>query len=137
MKNYTFEMLRTYSTLFEIEAESQQEANDKFKALGDSIYTEEMQQCEVIKEEVKGDKYARKCDKCGDGMNDGYLVYGGDEYYCSAECLHQVYTPKEWKEMYEESEENGGNDNYWTQWEDESDFVYQIINGELQEIDNL
>ena len=78
------------------------------------------------------DKYARKCDKCGNGMDDGYVVYGGEEYYCSPECLHQVYTPKQWQEMYDESEEQGGNDNYWTQWEDESAFV--LFNNQLIEI---
>lgn len=132
MKTYTFEMLRTYSTLFEIEAESQQEANDKFKALGDSIYTEEMQQCEVIKEEIKGDKYARKCDCCGKGMNEGYVIGGGCEYYCTPECLFKVVEDEVWQEISLNSE-----DNYWTEWQDESDFEYQIINDQLQEIDNL
>jgi hypothetical protein len=134
MKTYNFEMLRTYSTMFEIEADTQQEAIDKFKALGDSIYTEEMVQCEVIEEVVKGDKYARKCDKCGQGMYEGYVA--GNEYYCSDNCLHTIYTPEEWTNMYEEGEDNGGSDFYWTQWEDEEDCQYQIINGILEEINN-
>ena len=134
MKNYTFELLRTYSTLFEIEAETQQEAIDKFKALGDSIYTEEMVQCEVIKEVVKGDRYARKCDKCGQGMNEGFCIYEGEEYYCSNECLHLVYSEEEWSEMYN-AEDNGSSSSYWTQWEElEEDYQYQIINGILEEI---
>ena len=141
MKTYTFEMLRTYSTLFEIEAENQQEANAKFKALGNSIYTQEMEQCEVIKEEVKGDKYARKCDCCGNGMNEGYVIGGGGEYYCTPKCLHEVYTPKEWQQMSSDDNiTNYGNSsdyNYWTEWEDDSEYQYQIINGELQEIDNF
>jgi hypothetical protein len=78
------------------------------------------------------DTYARKCDKCNNGMNEGYVVYGGDEYYCSPECLHQVYTPKEWQQMYDNSEEYGGNDNYWTQWEDEN--VYALFDNQLIEI---
>jgi len=78
------------------------------------------------------DKYARICDKCGNGMNDGYVVYGGEEYYCSPECLHQVYKPKEWQDMYDSSEENGGNDNYWTQWEDEEQYI--LFNNQLIEI---
>jgi hypothetical protein len=78
------------------------------------------------------DKFARVCDKCGNGMNDGYVVYGGDEYYCSPKCLHEVYSPKEWQEMYDDSEENGGNDNYWTQWEDED--VYYLFDNQLIEI---
>jgi len=83
--------------------------------------------------EANGVKYARMCDKCGNGMNEGYIVNGGDEYYCSAECLHKDYSPKEWQEMYDESEENGGNDHYWTEWEDECAYVLfnnQLINVE-------
>lgn len=83
---------------------------------------------------ANGIKYARMCDKCNEGMNEGYLVGGGDEYYCSAECLHQVYTPKEWQDMYDESEENGGNDNYWTQWEEDVDYAYVLFNNQLIEI---
>jgi late competence protein required for DNA uptake (superfamily II DNA/RNA helicase) len=136
MKTYTFEMLRTYSTMFEIEADNQQEAIDKFKALGDNIYTEEMVQCEVIKEVVKGDRYARKCDKCGQGMNEGFCIYEGEEYYCSNECLHLVYSEEEWSEMYN-AEDNGSSSSYWTQWEElEEDYQYQIINGILEEINN-
>jgi late competence protein required for DNA uptake (superfamily II DNA/RNA helicase) len=134
MKTYTFEMLRTYSTMFEIEANNQQEAIDKFKALEDCIYTEEMVQCEVIKEVVKGDRYARKCDKCGQGMNEGFCIYEGEEYYCSNECLHLVYSEEEWSEMYN-AEDNGSSSSYWTQWEElEEDYQYQIINGILEEI---
>jgi hypothetical protein len=134
MKTYTFEMLRTYSTMFEIEADNQQEAIDKFKALGDSIYTEEMVQCEVVKEVVKGDKYARKCSCCGNGMNDGYVINGGEEHYCTYECLNKVYTTEEWVSMADDDDSDDGV-NYWTEW-DSVDNDYQIIDGELQEIDN-
>jgi hypothetical protein len=134
MALFNFELLRTYSTMFEIEAETQEQAIDKFKALGDSIYTEEMKQCEVIEEVVKGDKYARKCDKCGQGMNEGYFIGGGVEYYCTDTCLHKVYTHKEWiEEMYL----FGSDENYWTEWEDIEDYQYQIINGILEELDEV
>jgi hypothetical protein len=36
--------------------------------------------------------------------------------------------------MYEEGEDMGGSDYYWTKWEDEEDYQYQIINGILEEI---
>jgi hypothetical protein len=133
MAVFNFELLRTYSTMFEIEADTQQQAIDKFKELGDSIYTEEMKQCEVIEEVVKGDKYARKCDKCGQGMNEGYCIYEGEEYYCSDECLHSVYSKSVWEGMYD-AEDIGNSSSYWTQWEDEEDYQYQIINGILEEI---
>jgi hypothetical protein len=133
MAVFNFELLRTYSTMFEIEADNQQQAIDKFKALGDSIYTEEMKQCEVIEEVVKGDKYARKCDKCGQGMNEGYCIYEGEEYYCSDECLHSVYSKSVWEGMFD-AEDIGNSPSYWTQWEDIEDYQYQIINGILEEI---
>jgi len=133
MALFNFELLRTYSTRFEIEADTQQQALDKFKALGDSIYTEEMVQCEVIKEVVQGDKYARKCDKCGNGMNEGYCIYEGEEYYCNDICLHSVYSKSVWEGMYN-AEDIGNSPSYWTQWEDIEDYQYQIINGILEEI---
>jgi hypothetical protein len=136
MAIFNFELLRTYSTMFEIEADTQQQAVDKFKALGDSIYTEEMVQCEIIEEVVKGDKYARKCDKCGQGMNEGYCIYEGEEYYCSDECLHSVYSKSVWEGMFD-AEDIGNSPSYWTQWEDIEDYQYQIINGILEELDEV
>lgn len=133
MPTFNFELLRTYSTMFEIEADTQEEATKKFKALGDSIYTEEMVQCEVIEEVVKGDKYARKCTCCGKGMNEGYVIGGGDEYYCTYECLNKVYTTEEWVLMADDDDSDDGF-NYWTEWDDGEDCQYQIINGILEEI---
>jgi hypothetical protein len=136
MAVFNFELLRTYSTMFEIEADTQQQAVDKFKALGDSIYTEEMVQCEVIEEVVKGDKYARKCDKCGQGMNEGFCIYEGEEYYCSDECLHSVYSKSVWEGMYD-AEDIGNSPSYWTEWEDIEDYQYQIIDGKLQDVEDI
>jgi hypothetical protein len=133
MSVFNFELLRTYSTMFEIEADNQEQAIKEFEELGDSIYTEEMKQCEVIEEVVKGDKYARKCDKCGQGMNEGYCIYEGEEYYCSDECLHSVYSKSVWEGMYN-AEDIDNSPSYWTQWEDKEDYQYQIINGILEEI---
>jgi hypothetical protein len=135
MAIFNFELTRTYSTMFEIEADTQLEAIKLFNELGDEIYAEELKQCNVIEEVVKGDKYAHLCDCCGNGMNDGYFI--DYMYYCSDTCLHTEYTPEEWKNLYEQSEEQGGDYCYWTQWEDESDYQYQIINGKLEEMDEV
>lgn len=84
--------------------------------------------------------FARKCSCCGDGMNSGYVVDGGREYYCSEECLKQNYTMEEWLLMtsYDNEEEYGMyhySYNYWTEWEDEDDYEYELINGKLIERD--
>jgi late competence protein required for DNA uptake (superfamily II DNA/RNA helicase) len=137
MPVFNFELVRTYSTMFEIEADTQLDAIKQFNELGDEMYAEELEQCNVIEEVVKGDKYARKCDKCGNGMNEGYCIYEGEEYYCSNECLHLVYSEQEWSEMYN-AEDNGGSSSYWTQWEElEEDYQYQVINGILEEMDEV
>jgi hypothetical protein len=62
-------------------------------------------------------KYARECDECGKGMNEGYCIEAGCEYYCSDACLHKHYTPEEWDELYAE----GDGDSYWTTWDEDPD----------------
>lgn len=79
---------------------------------------------------VEGEKFYRKCDCCGDGMDEGYVI--GTEYYCNDDCLGKIYTKSEIDEML--SEEDG--ENYWTKWEDEEDYQYIFTNGELKEIEN-
>jgi hypothetical protein len=133
MQLFTFELIRTYSTTLLIDAETQEDAIVKFNALGDEIYRQELEQCNIVFEAIKGDKYARKCDKCGKGMNDGYVIGGGDEYYCTYECLNNVYTTEEWVFMADDDDSDEGF-NYWTEWDDAEDYQYQIINGILEEI---
>lgn len=84
---------------------------------------------------ANGIKYARMCDKCGKGMNEGYVVNGGEEYYCNDECLHQIYTPEEWEDMSNDEffvqcglDDDG---NYWTEWDDENDYNYILFNKQL------
>jgi len=81
---------------------------------------------------VFGDKYARACTCCGKGMNEGYFI--DYEYFCSDSCLHTEYTAQEWQNLYEQSEEQGGDYCYYTTWEDQNNYQYQIIDGELHEI---
>jgi hypothetical protein len=73
--------------------------------------------------------YHAKCDCCGTPMNVGYCVLGGEQYFCSNECLHKNYTEEQWLEIYDE--ESG--DNYWTEWFEE-DANYKLVNGELIEL---
>jgi hypothetical protein len=62
-------------------------------------------------------KYARECDECGKGMNEGYLIDNGYKYYCSDECLHKNMTPEEWLELYND----GDGDSCWTTWDEDPD----------------
>ena len=87
-------------------------------------------------------KYARLCTCCGKGMNEGY--FANYEYFCSDDCLHTEYSAKEWEELTSDKIENEEDDffrvpnmndsYYWTEWEDEEDYQYQVINGILEEI---
>lgn len=56
----------------------------------------------------------RKCSHCGKEMSVGYCIRGGEEYYCSDDCLHEHYSEEEYLELYD----NGNGDSYWTEWED-------------------
>ena len=128
MAQFNFELQRTYSTFFQIEADTQLEAIKQFNELGDEMYAEELEQCNVIEEVVKGNMYARCCTCCGKGMNEGY--FADYEYFCSDDCLHTEFPPIIWAKVTKEIEDNY----YWTQWEDESDYQYQIIDGEITSI---
>ena len=78
--------------------------------------------------------FARQCSCRDKGMNNGYVVNGGEEYYCSSQCLESNYTAFEWEEMSREDDYSSfGMDNYWTEWEDEDDYEYELINGKLIE----
>lgn len=62
------------------------------------------------------DFYCRICSKCKKGMNEGYCINDGEEYYCSDDCLHKHITPDEYDEMYK-------NDcAYWTEWDKEEEY---------------
>lgn len=74
--------------------------------------------------------YHAKCDECGCGMNEGYCINGGEQYYCSDECLHEHISPEEWEELYED-----GGDSYYTEWDAEWDANYEEVNGTLVEIE--
>lgn len=52
----------------------------------------------------------RVCTDCGSVIQDGYVVYGGDEYYCE-ECREKHYSDEEWTRMYNEEYEC-----YYTSW---------------------
>ena len=65
-------------------------------------------------------KFARECTACGKGLNAGYCIEGGIEYYCSDACLHTEITHEEYMELYADGE----GDSYWTDWsEDPNEYL--------------
>jgi len=72
--------------------------------------------------------YHAKCDECSTPINEGYVLYGGEHYYCSDKCLHTKLTPEEWDRLNELDF-----DCYWTDWNEE-DANYKLVNGELIEL---
>lgn len=84
--------------------------------------------CSYIK--ANGVNFARQCSECKKGMNSGYIIGNGDEYYCSDECLHKEYTPAEWELMADDDETDDAF-NYWTEWECEEDCNYVLFNNHL------
>lgn len=67
---------------------------------------------------VNGIRYARKCNECGEGMNEGYVINGGCEHYCSDACLHKHVSADEFDDLHDD----GDGDSYWTEWEDQNDW---------------
>ena len=81
------------------------------------------------KEPKQKQKFARKCSNCGKVFNEGYVVCGGEEYYCSDSCLYNNYGREEWLKMTKE----GSDDSYYTEWEDEDDYQYYEDGTEIEE----
>jgi hypothetical protein len=74
-------------------------------------------------------KYHAKCSNCNKLMNEGYVINGGQEYYCSNKCLNIHITKKKWLEMYD----NGNRDSYWTEWTEDEDMYYWENGEEIEE----
>jgi hypothetical protein len=61
----------------------------------------------------------RVCSCCKEEMVEGYVVENGEAYYCSDECLGEVYSPEEIEEMFTQINEYDEwlySPNYWTTW---------------------
>lgn len=54
----------------------------------------------------------RICTTCGCLLDAGYVVNDGEEHYCSDECLHKHYSPKDFKKL----QKINGNANYYTEF---------------------
>lgn len=90
-------------------------------------------------------KWARKCSATNEGMNEGYCVGNGEKYFKNEKDLikylrevvlegdpHKDELSDEFilNEAYELEEY------YWTEWEDEDDFQYIEVDGEVFELED-
>lgn len=55
----------------------------------------------------------RICSHCGEEMIEGYCINGGEEYFCSDECLEAAHTEEEIDSMYIGI---GDSNSYWKTW---------------------
>lgn len=85
----------------------------------------------------KMEKFARRCDVTGKGMNEGYLVFGDyAKDLLSADILAQKHGYNNFTEAHEEDENQDSC--YWTEWDeiDEDDYYdadgNNYVDGELQ-----
>ena len=87
------------------------------------------------------EKFARKCSATGVGMNEGYVVNDGDEYFANKSDLVKWLRDRnvdEYNELSDEfllNEAYSLEEYYWTEWYDEEDHQYEMINGVLTEIE--
>lgn len=83
--------------------------------------------------------YARCCSVTGEGMNSGWVLNDGEEYFKyesdAATAVRAIYG---YDMTNEQALEQAYDDEilYWTEWEDEDDYEYQLVDGELIEINN-
>tara|TARA_R100000655_G_scaffold19490_1_gene40674 strand:- start:15500 stop:15835 length:336 start_codon:yes stop_codon:yes gene_type:complete len=87
---------------------------------------EEMQPYEyqpvMLWDNGKVEHSARVCSVCDDGMLSGYVLFDGQDYACTDECLYKLkdhkgnlWTLESFSDYYEEYED-GNSDCYWTDW---------------------
>ena len=92
---------------------------------------------------IKGTLWARKCSATGEGMNKGYCVLDGEEYFKNERDLIKYLRDREQSPSTEsinlsdefilnEAYELG--EYYWTEWEDINDYQYFEHDGKLIEI---
>ena len=118
-------LTRTFVTEIEIEAEDRIEAEEKFKELGDSVYQQELEQCNVVSQTIiidSEDDGVRICSVTGEEMTEGWVAGDGEEYFkyekdALAWCKNNGY----------ETLQEGFDDEaiYWTEWETPS-FITNI-----------
>lgn len=77
-------------------------------------------------------KYARKCDATGQGMNEGWVVGDGEQYFKYEDDAKKWAVSAGYANLDEAFDDDAI---YWTEWEEEFDYEYVEVDGVLQEID--
>ena len=78
-------------------------------------------------------KYARKCTATGQGMNEGWVVGDGEEYYKYESDIHARCKEAGYADLQEAYDDDFM---YWTGWE-ESDYDFVEIDGVVREISKV
>lgn len=92
-------------------------------------------------EPEEGEKFARMCNITKEGMNKGWIWAGGD-YYTKNLCDTIAGLREDFSTESELSDDQllewayTQDFLYYTEWEDENDFQYVFLDGELIEIEN-
>lgn len=93
------------------EAEMQDDDEDFNESLDSDTYPDDKHD----ENEYHDEDDIHHCDACKEVMSQGYVINGGEEYFCSNTCLNTKYD----KEAFEELYDDGEGDSYWTEWTDE------------------
>jgi hypothetical protein len=66
---------------------------------------------------VTEDNKDRLCNTCRAGvLGEGFVIGGGEEYYCTKKCLNIAYSPEELEEF---GIGEDWSESYWTTWEED------------------
>jgi len=87
------------------------------------------------------EKFARQCSVTGEGMNNGYVYRDGEMYFKYEPDLvaHIRSLDNDSSNLSDEfllGEAYDLEEYYYTEWEDEDDYQYQLINGVLTELED-
>lgn len=78
-------------------------------------------------------KYARKCDATGQGINEGWCVGQGEQYFKYEDDAEAWAKNAGYADLNDAFEHNAI---YWTEWEEEFDYEWVEVDGVLLEIDD-
>ena len=120
---HLIKLTRTYTTFFDIEAETPEQAVEIFNKMGDDKYVAELEQCNVDENhivvlsepELTDEERIRICDVTGEEMTEGWVVNDGEKYF------KYEHDAEDWCKANGYAGMQSAFDDdviYWTSWED-------------------